>query len=100
MNTPTNKVIPAIVIATIRIGLQARQRGMYLTSPAKGGSTKKLLARLSECTGITYKSSDKGIEQAIEHCNFILNKVKEAENNGQPTADIYTRIVCQNTRMY
>lgn len=77
MTTP--RTIPVIVIATIRIGLKARQNGFYLTSPAKGGSTKNLFARLSEVTGKRYKNSDKGIEEAIADCETILEAARNAQ---------------------
>jgi hypothetical protein len=74
--------VPAIVIATVRLGLMARQRGMYITSPAKGGGTKNLFARLGAVTGKRYKNSDKGIAEAIADCETVLAAVREAQANG------------------
>jgi hypothetical protein len=74
--------VPAIVIATVRLGLMARQRGMYITSPAKGGGTKNLFARLGEVTGKRYKNSDKGIAEAIADCETVLAAIREAQDNG------------------
>ena len=59
-------------VTAIRIGLKARQVGMFITSPAKGGSTKNLLSMLTDITGIRYSSGKLGIEQAIRHCTILL----------------------------
>ena len=74
--------VPAFVITTVRLGLMARQRGMYITSPAKGGGTKNLFARLGEVTGKRYKNSEKGIAEAIADCETVLAAVREAQSNG------------------
>jgi hypothetical protein len=61
-----------IHVSAIRIGLKARQIGMFITSPAKGGSTKNLLSLLTNITGISYVSGKRGIEEAIRHCTALL----------------------------
>jgi hypothetical protein len=61
-----------IHVSAIRIGLKARQAGMFITSPAKGGSTKNLLSLLSNITGISYVAGKRGIEEGIRHCTALL----------------------------
>jgi hypothetical protein len=61
-----------IQVAAIRAGLRARQAGMFITSPAKGGGTKNLLSLLSEITGLPYVSGKRGIEEGIRHCTELL----------------------------
>jgi len=61
-----------IHVSAIRIGLKARQIGMFITSPAKGGSTKNLLSLLTNITGISYVSGKRGIEEAIRHCTALM----------------------------
>jgi hypothetical protein len=61
-----------IHVSAIRLGLKARQVGMFITSPAKGGSTKNLLSLLTNITGISYVSGKRGIEEAIRHCTALL----------------------------
>jgi hypothetical protein len=60
----------------------ARQSGFYLTSPAKGGGTKNLLARVSEVTGKRYKCGQNGIAQAIADCDVLLAAIREAQDKG------------------
>ena len=64
-------------VAAIRIGLRARQAGMFITSPAKGGSTKNLLSLLTNITGISYVSGKRGIEEAISHCTALLEATED-----------------------
>ena len=80
---PTGAGIPAaqivqhftfsrVHVTAIRIGLKARQVGMFITYPAKGGGTKNLLSLLTDITGISYSSGKLGIEKAIRLCTELL----------------------------
>jgi hypothetical protein len=66
-----------IHVSAIRIGLKARQAGMFITSPAKGGGTKNLLSLLSEITGLPYVSGKRGIEEGIRHCTALLEATED-----------------------
>ncbi len=66
-----------IHVAAIRAGLRARQAGMFITSPAKGGGTKNLLSLLSEITGLPYVSGKRGIEEGIRHCTALLEATED-----------------------
>lgn len=70
-----------IHVSAIRIGLKARQAGMFITSPAKGGSTKNLLSLLTNITGISYVSGKRGIEEAIRHCTALLEATENTFSN-------------------
>jgi hypothetical protein len=64
-------------VSAIRIGLKARQAGMFITSPAKGGSTKNLLSLLTNITGISYVAGKRGIEEGIRHCTALLEATED-----------------------
>ena len=70
-----------IHVSAIRVGLKARQAGMFITSPAKGGSTKNLLSLLTNITGISYVSGKRGIEEAISHCTALLEATEDTFSN-------------------
>jgi hypothetical protein len=90
MNTPSNTetvtvsrphlksntetvTVPRFHLVAIKHGLLARQRGMMITSAAKGGSTTNLLRLLSCVTGVDYPRSSKGIDTALRHIGVLLN---------------------------
>ena len=54
---------------------------MFITSPAKGGSTKNLLSLLTNITGISYVSGKRGIEEAIRHCTALLEATENTFSN-------------------
>ena len=70
---PVQVTFNRVHLATIRIGLRARQAGMYITSPSKGGGTQNLLRLLSNITGLDYPRGKNGLALAIQHCNDLLD---------------------------
>ena len=75
MTTPSNTetvTVPRFHLVAIKHGLLARQRGMMITSAAKGGRTTNLLRLLTNVTGVKYPRSKQGVEQALHHIGFIL----------------------------
>ena len=70
---PVQVTFNRVHLATIRIGLRARQAGMFITSPSKGGGTKNLLHLLSNITGLDYPRGKNGLALAIQHCNDLLD---------------------------
>jgi hypothetical protein len=76
MTTPSNTetvTVPTSHLIAIKHGLLARQRGMMITSAAKGGSTTNLLRLLSCVTGVDYPRSPKGVDTALRHIGVLLN---------------------------
>jgi hypothetical protein len=70
---PVQVTFNRVHLATIRIGLRARQAGMFITSPSKGGGTTNLLRLLSNITGLDYPRGKNGLALAIQHCNALLD---------------------------
>ena len=82
MTTPSNTetvTVPTSHLIAIKHGLLARQRGMMITSAAKGGSTTNLLRLLTNVTGVKYPRSKMGVAQAVHHIGFILAQSMDAE---------------------
>jgi hypothetical protein len=79
--TPPEPVtVNRLHLVAIKHGLLARQRGLYITSPAKGGSTKNLLQLLGNITGQKYPNSRNGIETALYHIGVILTQTMTEEH--------------------
>jgi hypothetical protein len=75
----TTTTVPRFHLVAIKHGLMARQRGMMITSAAKGGSTTNLLRLLSNVTGVKYPRSSRGIDLALHHIGLMLAQTMTPE---------------------
>jgi hypothetical protein len=77
-NTET-VTVPLFHLVAIKHGLLARQRGLMITSAAKGGSTTNLLRLLGNVTGVKYPRSKQGVETALHHIGLMLAQTMDAD---------------------
>ena len=72
-------IVNRLHLIAIKHGLMARQHGLFITSPRKGGSTSNLLALLSSVTGYKYPKGKAGISLALHHIGILLLNSMDAE---------------------
>jgi hypothetical protein len=89
MTTTTTQPVTVnrLHLVAIKHGLLARQRGMMITSAAKGGSTSNLLRLLGNVTGVKYPRSPRGIDQALHHIGIILTQTMTPEDEAAQQAE-------------